>query len=648
MEPTKLNPSTMAENITATAEHFRTREKPRYFFTPATVQEIATLIQERFPNKAENTIDIAHRTLRHEFRLPGTIASTRWVARGPKIEWDQDPVGDPEFVWITNRHEFWIDLARAYRYTGDERYIGEWLSQLHNWRASFPVPQDNRYLTLIHPWRLLEAGHRVDSWIEALYLTLDTPALDDLSLTNLLIGLYEHASYLYAYTGNLASNQTIREFAALFKVGLLFPEFDQAEVWREHALAGLLQCMKHQILPDGVHHEVAPGYHLQVVWHFAEALLLARLNDYQMPPIYKETLNRMADFVMYSLRPDGRIPPFGDSDAEYYTGPSALATLALLFKRNDLAYRGLLRERNYWLHGPDVEQEWKTLTPEPPASASHAFDDGGYYLLRDNLKPDGHYAMFDCGPMGGWHGHADLLHFELDIFGRPALIDPGRYTYIDNAERHYFKSTAGHNTVVVDGRDQTEYISGWIWGPQVPYRRLAWQSEPDYDMVAGEHSGYAPVIHRRIFFYLRRHFWIVVDWLKGSGDHTYTAMYHHNTVAVKYDMEHGVETHDAGKANLLLLPLGPEAMQVATTEGAVSEFYGQKRPAAVTEIRLQGSAPTWMAVVLIPQARDTHTEARAIVEQVDVENEEIRLRIQLNEKVWRVTLRSEGVPQIEA
>jgi hypothetical protein len=299
------------------------------------------------------------------------------------------------------------------------------------------------------------------------------------------------------------------------------------------------------------------------------------------------------------------------------------------------------------LHGPDVEQEWKTLTPEPPAKASHAFDNAGYYLLRDTFRPDGHYVMFDCGPMGGWHGHADLLHFELDVFGRPALIDPGRYTYIDNAERHYFKSTAGHNTVVVDGRDQTEYISGWNWGPQVPYRRLTWQSEANYNLVVGEHSGYEPVIHHRIFFYLRGQFWVVVDWLKGSGDHAYTAHYHHNTVAAKYNPVRGVETHDAGKPNLLLLPLGPEKMQVVMSEGAVSDFYGQKRPAAVTELRLQAPAPTWMAAVLIPQARDTRSEAHATVEQVDVEEEEIRLRIQVNEQTWRITLKTEGSPQIE-
>ena len=69
--------------------------------------------------------------------------------------------------------------------------------------------------------------------------------------------------------------------------------------------------------------------------------------------------------------------------------------------------------------------------------------------------------MFDCGPLGeGNHGHLDCLSFELAAHGRSLVVDPGRYTYSEAGEtnwRVHFRGTAAHNTVCVDGRNQTRY-----------------------------------------------------------------------------------------------------------------------------------------------------------------------------------------------
>jgi hypothetical protein len=70
--------------------------------------------------------------------------------------------------------------------------------------------------------------------------------------------------------------------------------------------------------------------------------------------------------------------------------------------------------------------------------------------------------FIDAGPQGaltGGHGHADALSIQLIVNGRPTLIDPGTFCYVC-PERDRFRGTAAHNTLQVDGRDQSQTRMG--------------------------------------------------------------------------------------------------------------------------------------------------------------------------------------------
>ena len=72
--------------------------------------------------------------------------------------------------------------------------------------------------------------------------------------------------------------------------------------------------------------------------------------------------------------------------------------------------------------------------------------------------------MFDCGPLGdGGHGHYDQLSVEA-VRRRPAAGRRPRPLHLRRGRRrnwrHWFKGTAAHNTVCVDGLDQTPYRRG--------------------------------------------------------------------------------------------------------------------------------------------------------------------------------------------
>ena len=72
------------------------------------------------------------------------------------------------------------------------------------------------------------------------------------------------------------------------------------------------------------------------------------------------------------------------------------------------------------------------------------------------------------GPLGylsiAAHGHADALSFVLNIGDREILVDPGTYAYhTDPAWRRYFRSTLAHNTVGIDGEDQSVQAGNFMW-----------------------------------------------------------------------------------------------------------------------------------------------------------------------------------------
>jgi len=89
---------------------------------------------------------------------------------------------------------------------------------------------------------------------------------------------------------------------------------------------------------------------------------------------------------------------------------------------------------------------------------SKEYKDGGYYILRNDKT----YIIIKCGPNGingnGGHTHNDQLSFELNVFGKDFIIDPGTYVYTaDYKLRNLFRSTSMHNTLQIGNLEQNSF-----------------------------------------------------------------------------------------------------------------------------------------------------------------------------------------------
>ena len=177
----------------------------------------------------------------------------------------------------------------------------------------------------------------------------------------------------------------------------------------------------------------------------------------------------MLEFVMHVTRPDGSIPLLGDDDGgralaldqkDYRSYLDGICLGALLFGRPDFKRQaGAFREEAFWLFGREAWRAYEALGTAVPSGDSHSFPTAGYFVQRSGWDKDDSHLVFDCGGLGlptGGHGHADALSLVLYSGGREMLVDPGTAVYNAAPEwRSYFRSSRAHNTVVVDGQEQS-------------------------------------------------------------------------------------------------------------------------------------------------------------------------------------------------
>jgi hypothetical protein len=245
----------------------------------------------------------------------------------------------------------------------------------------------------------------------------------------------------------------------------------------------------------------------------------------------------------------GSLPWVGDADDGYVLqlgGATAdplelLACGAALFERADFKrIAGGYRETAWWLLGAEGKRRFDAIEAAgpPPPLTPRAFEDAGYYLLQHGRpgSPDAISVLFDCGELGfgslAAHGHADALSFTVRALGGDLLIDPGTYDYFTYpAWREYFRSTRAHNTIAIDGENQSVPLGSFLWGDRAQARCVAFEGKGDRQVVAGEHDGYRrlldPVLHRRtIELDASTRTIIISDDLEMKGSHRVDLYFH--------------------------------------------------------------------------------------------------------------------------
>jgi hypothetical protein len=457
---------------------------------------------------------------------------------------DVNEAGDCKFVWEPNRHHQLVVLGRAYRATGDARFARAVAEQLDSWLRQNPFGIGMN-------WRSgLELGIRLINWVWAIDLIRESAVINDELNRRLMNSMSRHIWEIdRKYSrGTSVNNHLIGEAAGVFVATSYFRNLRHASVWRQRSWEILNHEILNQTHSDGGIVEQATGYHLFVLQFFVAAGITARATGRDFPSSYWSRLEKMFEFLAVLSEGGDGLPAFGDGDDGYVLDlgrdPRSvrewLALGAALFTRSDFRERaGTYDEPVEWLLGEPGRQRLKTIPKCPDRKCgSKALSDSGYYLLQygELDSPDRISVVFDCGPLGmeplAGHGHADALSFTLRAFGRDVLVDPGTYDYFSYPDwRQYFRGTQAHNTVVIDGLDQSEMLGRFLWGRKANARCLSWAPSDTGGKVVGEHDGYTwlrdPVIHwRALELNGRTRMLTVRDDILAHGTHDVVVYFH--------------------------------------------------------------------------------------------------------------------------
>jgi hypothetical protein len=523
-----------------------------------------------------------------------------------------------------------FESAEAWLVTRDEQYAQACVQTISRWLHDHPSNPGAHGDTTLH------VSRRIVRWCWTLVMIRESQAVTGPWLQEVLASLWLQATHVRRYLSYYCSRNTdlMTETLGLLYVSALFPEFRDAARWRETAIRVLLAECEAQVCRDGVHFERSTGRHKYCAEIYLHFLLLAERNGIDVPEPIGARVEQMIEFLLAIRQPDGSIPAIGDDDGgrlrtlgrERPGSRELFGVAAALFHRRDFAWAAEeLTPDVAWLLGGDGVTAFDALAPTPPAtSASRVFPSGGYASLRSGWETDAHHAIVDVGPIGcpvsGAHGHADLLSIQCSIFGEPALVDAGTYCFGEEPEwREYFRSTAAHSTVVVDGQSQAQPDGAFGWRGQPRVRLREWHSTPQFDFLDADHDGYRnlpdPVIHRRRVIFVKPAYWIVVDDLGGAARHQIDLNFQFGAkVDVTLGAHPWARARTDGGPVLWVCPFPSAPVQPALkcgelspTRGWISPQIGQRSPAPMLIYSFAVALPWRIVTLLLPDRQGMTT-----------------------------------------
>ncbi|MET9497913.1 alginate lyase family protein [Streptomyces sp. NPDC006552] len=423
---------------------------------------------------------------------------------------DEEAVGDIKQIWEPSRHQYLTVLAAAYAVTGDERYAERVAAHLRSWWSANPP------LRGVHWVSGIELGIRLLSWVWVRRLLDGWPGAAALFESNpvALRQIWHHQRWLAAFPsrGSSANNHVVAEAAGQLAAACAFDWFPASRRWRADALRSLERHLRSNTFPSGLNREQAGEYHGLVLELGLAALAEADAARVPVPTTVRLVLLRMTDALAAVVDDRLRPPRQGDGDdghglvvdgAGTDRWGSLLATGEAVFGRLPWWPRVTGTDVRTPLLAALLLPYAKTGNVSRPAARPAHFADAGVTILRG---PGGLWCRCDGGPHGflsiAAHAHADALSLEVRHDGVDLLADPGTFCYHGQPEwRRYFRSTLGHNTLELDGRDQSVAGGPFLWTRHAGSRVLTAQPGGALDggtaRWSAEHDGYAPSVHRR-------------------------------------------------------------------------------------------------------------------------------------------------------
>lgn len=410
------------------------------------------------------------------------------------LGWDDPAV---EKLWRYNLHYFDTLNAKSAEQQHDQhRHL------LARWIRENPPGQGSG-------WEPYPASLRIVNWIKWALAgnALDAHELDSLATqVRWLSGRLE----IHLLGNHLFANAKALVFAGLFFSG---PE---AEKWLKTGLRILTKEIPEQILHDGGQFERSTMYHALALEDLLDLLNLTRafgnaLDDASkaVTTTWSRWIAPMHAWLATMSHPDRQISFFNDA---------AFGIAVPAEKLEQYAVR--------------LGYQFPAQLPDGVSRLA----DSGYVRIQSKDA----VALLDVGPIGPdylpGHAHADTLSFELSLFAQRTFVNSGTSQYGLGAERLRQRSTAAHNTVVINRQNSSEVWSGFRVARRALPTHLHIAERDDTVTVSCSHDGYRRLagknIHKRVWIagpgYLA-----LTDEVTGDFEHAEARFYLHPDASIQ-------------------------------------------------------------------------------------------------------------------
>lgn len=362
--------------------------------------------------------------------------------------------GDIKGLWELSRFD-WVIAWATNAAAGDTlalKRLNDWIA---DWaRANPPYKGPN--------WKCgQEASIRVMHLVTAAWM-LGQERSPEPGLVSLLTTHLQRIVPTMSYAIGQQNNHGTSEAAALFIGGSFLAEHEpRAAAWANIGRRRLEERAGTLIEDDGSFSQYSVTYHRVMLdaYSLSEAWRRNRsLDDFS--PKLRERLGAATAWLWALTDTDtGDAPNIGANDGarllqfneDYRDFRPSIQLAAALFCGADAFGPGPWTRPLRWFGVADGRPGTVPL--------SQSFDKGGYHVLvAGSSKAVLRYPRFRFRP-----GQADALHLDLWCNGINLLRDAGTYSYnVHGAE--WFSSTAAHNTIEFDARDQMPRVGRFLFG----------------------------------------------------------------------------------------------------------------------------------------------------------------------------------------
>ena len=541
-------------------------------------ERVTAHIAENCREEAEQILAQADRLMAHTFSF-----EDRWdmePCREPftlkEMIWDISPNGDPEWIFMLNRHEYMNKLLIAGWLTGDTAYAEKLKWFLLHWIQANPILPEGTVTT-----RTIDTGIRCMSWQYLLLHLLGEGLIEEKEAGEILESMKDQfASLRKRYIGKYTlSNWGVLQTASICSGSLWFREYLPSDGTEDWAWKELERQIGLQVLDDGAHWEQSMMYHVEVLLACMKLLASCRAigrigsrNDkagagygwgepggdgysrdesdrdepggdgyvwngdsrkefWRSTDWLEKAVDRMSRYVLFATGPDH--VQIAQCDSDVTDVRDVMVKAAVLTGDGRYKYAGYdtVDLDSAWLLGSAGIAGYRAMEGRMPESRSLEAADAGHIFFRSSWEEDSHFTYLKCGPLGSGHGHADLTHISLYYRGRSVLADSGRSSYVEEEPlRPFLKSAQAHNVCVIDGESHGRPRGSWGYdsfgqsfknyyreqGP-VHYGEMAYHG----CLMSGEHY----LVIRKVMA-VDQGIWMIVNDIRCDGSHEVKEYYH--------------------------------------------------------------------------------------------------------------------------